>query len=140
MQTLMAQEEIRVTIDPAHTGAIRQMIQERTGDTPDQCVNTILEIYLASRAGEEQGRDDLGGINELLRLRIADLEHQLKKKEEALSVLLELWEHCIMKTESTPEEESRDIDDRVARLIRDWYYDSERKDHSGTDGGAPGHV
>ena len=140
MQSLMAQEEICVTIDPAYTGAIRQMVQERKGETPDQCVNTILELFLASQATVAKGGDDPVRANELLRLRIADLEHQLKKKDETLSVLLDLWESCVMKREDVAEEESPDVDDRVARLIRDWYYDAERKDHSGTNGGAPGHV
>lgn len=140
MQSLMAEEEICVTINPAYTGAIRQMVQERKGETPDQCVNTILEIFLASREGRERDDDDPGRVNELLWLRITDLEHQLKKKDEALSVLLDLWESCVMKREDVVNGESPDVDDRIARLIRDWYYDAERKDHSGTDGGAPGHV
>lgn len=140
MQSLMAEEEICVTIDPANTGAIRQMVQERKGETPDQCVNTVLELFLASQAAVARGGDDPVRANELLRLRIADLEHQLKKKDEALSILLDLWESCVMKREDVADGEAPDLDDRVARLIRDWYYDAERKDHSGTNGGAPGHV
>jgi len=139
MQSMMADEEIHVTIDPAYTAAIRQLIQEQMGDTPDRCVNTILRIFLASRAATVKSSDDPARVNELLRLRIADLEHQLKKKDDALSVLLDLWESCVMKREDVAEEVSPDVDDRVARLIRDWYYDTERKDHSGTNGGPPGH-
>jgi len=139
MQSLMAHEEIHVTIDPAYTAAIRRLIQEQRGDTPDQCVNTILGIFLDSQAAAAEGSDDLARANELLRLRIADLEHQISKKDEALSVLLDLWESCVMKREDVAEEVSQDVDDRVARLIRDWYYDTERKDHSGTNGGPPGH-
>ena len=139
MQSLMAHEEIQVTIDPAYTAAIRRLIQEQRGESPDQCINTILGIFLASETATAEASDDPARVNELLRLRIADLEHQLRKKDDALSVMLDLWESCVMKREEAAEEVSSDVDDRVARLIRDWYYDTERKDHSGTNGDVHGH-
>jgi hypothetical protein len=35
-------------------------------------------------------------------------------------------------------EEIHETEDRASVLIRDWYYDAERKNQSGVDGGKPG--
>jgi hypothetical protein len=77
---------------------------------------------------------------ELLRMEIANLEEQLERKEKALSTLVDLFEECVLERDLKEDKEGTNTEDRVSQLISDWYYDSERRDQSGTDGGKPGHV
>ena len=137
----MREKQIRVTIYPALIEALERITSERRLGSPERCVNEILEIYIAALGKSEHpvDHDPLHEI-ELLRMKVAVLEDQLERKEKALSALADLWEECVLERDIKEEEKIIDTEDRASRLIREWYYDAERKDQSGVDGGNPGHI
>lgn len=136
----MTGKQIRITIHPPLTEALESITIERRAESPERCVNEILEIYIASLGISEHPVDNPLHEIELLRMKVAVLEEQLERKEKALSALVDLWEECVLERDMKEEEEIHETEDRASRLIREWYYDAERKDHSGVDGGNPGHI
>jgi len=136
----MKEKQIRVTINPALNKALESITRERRVESPDRCINEILEIYIASLEIPEHPEDDPSCEIELLRMKIARLEEQLERKEKALSALVDLWEESFLERDMKEDEEIHETEDRASRLIREWYYDAERKDQSGVDGGKPGHI
>jgi hypothetical protein len=136
----MTEKLIRITINPVLNEALENITSKRRMESHERCVNEILEIYIASLGITEQPADDPLREIELLRMKIAMLEEQLERKEKALSALVDLWEECILERDMKEEYEIIETEDRASRLIRDWYYDAERKDQSGADGGGPGHI
>lgn len=138
---LMKEKLIRVIIDPELNEALERITRDRCLESPEQCVNEIIGLYIASSSGTSvHPAGDPSRERELLRMKIAILEEQLERKEKALSTLVDLWEECVLERDIQEDEERTDTEDRVGRLIRDWYYDAERRDQSGTDGGKPGHI
>jgi hypothetical protein len=138
---LMREKQIRVAIDPTLNDALERIIKSRCLESPEQCVNEILAIYIASFHGPPMHPvGDSASETELLRREIARLEELLERKERALSTLVDLFEEFVIERDRKEEGEATDTEDRVSQLIKDWYYDAERKDQSGADGGKPGHV
>jgi len=135
----MNEKQIRITIDPALNETLEHIMNIRNVHNPDQCIGEVLELYSASLGPVDSIEGDADHEREVLRMKIAWLEELLERKERALATLVDLWEECVLDRQAR-EEEPTDIDDRISQLIRDWYFDAERRDHSGADGGKPGHV
>jgi len=136
----MTEKQIRITINPALNQALESITSERRAESPEQCVNEILGIYFASLELSEHMVDEPSHEIGLLRMKIAVLEEQLERKEKALSALVDLWEEFVLERNMKEDEELIETEDRASRLIREWYYEAERKDQSGVDGGKPGHI
>jgi hypothetical protein len=137
----MRAQQIRITLNPALNEPLERITRSRCLESLDQCVNEILQIYIASSSGPSvHPAGDSSREIELLRMEIANLEEQLERKEKALSTLVDLFEECVLERDLKEDKEGTNTEDRVSQLISDWYYDSERRDQSGTDGGKPGHV
>lgn len=136
----MTEKRIRITINPALNQALESITSERRVESPEACVNEILEIYIASLGISDHPVEEPSHEIELLRMKISVLEEQLERKERALSALVDLWEEFVLERDTKEDEEIIETEDRASRLIRDWYYDAERKDQSGVDGGKPGHI
>jgi hypothetical protein len=135
----MREQQIRVTIDPTLNTALEQIMKARRVESSEQCINELLELCYASLSPAEEPECDLEREIERLRIKMAWLEEQLERKEKALSTLVDLWEECVL-DRTVNETETNELDDRISSIIRDWYFDAERKDQSGADGGKPGHV
>jgi hypothetical protein len=135
----MRQQQIRVTIDPTLNTALEQIMIARRVESPEQCINELLELFYASLSPAEEPECDPEREIARLRIKVTWLEEQLDLKEKALSTLVELWEECVL-DRTVKEDEMNDLEDRINSLMRDWYFDAERKDQSGADGGKPGHV
>jgi hypothetical protein len=135
----MREQLIRVTIDPTLNTALEQIMIARRVESPEQCINELLELCYASLSPAEEPECDPEREIERLRIKVTWLEEQLELKEKALSTLVELWEECVL-DRTVKEDEMNDLEDRINSLMRDWYFDAERKDQSGADGGKPGHV
>jgi len=135
----MREQQIRVTIDPTLNTALEQIMKARQVETPGQCINELLELCSASLSPAEEPECDPDREIDRLRIKIAWLEEELERKEKALSTLVDLWEECVL-DRTVKEDEMIELDDRINSLIRDWYFEAERKDQSGADGGKPGHV
>ena len=135
----MREQQIRITIDPTRYTALEQIMKARRVESPEQCINELLELCSASLSPAEEPERDPERELERLRIKMAWLEDELERKERALSTLVDLWEECVL-DRTVKEDEMNELDDRINSLIRDWYFDAERKDQSGADGGKPGHV
>jgi hypothetical protein len=135
----MREQQIRVTIDPTLNSALEQIMTARRVESVEQCINELLELCYASLSPAEEQECDPDREIARLRIKVTWLEEQLELKEKALSTLVELWEECVL-DRTVKEDEMNDLEDRINSLMRDWYFDAERKDQSGADGGKPGHV
>jgi hypothetical protein len=135
----MREQQIRVTIHPPMTQALERIMKARRIESPERCINELLELCSVSLVPEEEREADPVQEIEILRIKVAWLEEQLERKEKALSTLVDLWEECVL-DKTVNEEEINELDDRISSIIRDWYFDTERKDQSGADGGKFGHV
>jgi len=135
----MREQQIRVTINPTLNTALEQIMKARRVESPEQCINELLKLCYASLSPAEEPECDPEREIERLRIKMTWLEEQLEWKEKALSTLVDLWEECVI-DRTVKEDEMNELDDRINSLIRDWYFDAERKDQSGADGGKPGHV
>ncbi|MDD1707846.1 MAG: hypothetical protein LUQ33_01575 [Methanoregulaceae archaeon] len=135
----MREQQIRVTINPTLNTALEQIMKARRVESPEQCINELLKLCYASLSPAEEPECDPEREIERLRIKMTWLEEQLERKEKALSTLVDLWEECVI-DRTVKEDEMNELDDRINSLIRDWYFDAERKDQSGADGGKPGHV
>ncbi len=112
-----------------------RMMENQGYTSFEEFVNDNLAACIACRTRHDQTPAGHTYEVEMLRMRIRELERIVKKKDEQITVLLELWEHCNVGGEPAPGLEiSPELEDRIGMIIRDWYYDVERKDHSGADG------
>jgi len=132
----MAEGIVCVTINPALWEAIIQLMEKEGSTSPDDFVNDALRIFIAAKARKERTEQDLKLEIESLYLKNEELNEIIRRKDDEITVLLKLWEHCpIEESEKTRMERSPELEEKVARLLQNWYYDAERKDHSGTDRG-----
>lgn len=114
---------------------LRRMMENQEYASFDEFVNDNLAACVACRTRKDSTPAGQTYETEMLRMRIMELEGIIRKKDEQISVLLELWEHCKVQGEPAPGLEiSPELEDRIGTIIRDWYYSVERKDHSGADG------
>jgi hypothetical protein len=136
---LMREQTICVTIDPTLNTALEQIMKARRVESPGQCINELVKLCYASVSPAEEPECDPEREIERLRIKTTWLEEQLERKEKALLTLMDLWEECVL-DQKVNEEEMNELDDRISSIIRDWYFDAERRDQSGADGGKFGHV
>ncbi len=123
---------ICISLDPGLEEEMLVAMKEDGTHSADRFISDSLRIYLGSRKTAHVSPETLRADNEHLRLRIRDLEHIINKKDDEITVLLKLWE-----TSGTNEERSPALEEKVEKLIRDWYYESERKDYSAADRTTP---
>jgi hypothetical protein len=125
----MTEDRICILLDPDLREPLETLAGEWGVRNTDELVNAALRMYIDAVSGRIEAGADLRHEHEILRMRIQDLEQKIRKKEEEISALLKLWEQC-----PPGGKEDRDVDEQVARIIRNWYNDAERKDYSGADG------
>ena len=132
----MAEPQLCVTIDPAIREALETLMEDEEMASPDDFVNDALRIYIAAQKHEHRSSEELKLEIEGLCRKNDELEEIIRRKDDEITVLLRLWEHCpINDDEKARMERSPELEEKVARLLKNWYYDSERKDHSGADSG-----
>jgi len=136
--TGMAENPFCIILDADLEEPIRKFSREHGCGVPDDLVNSALRMYIDTLQGGGTKGQDLAFENEILRRRIEDLEHQVRRKNEEISVLLKLWEQCPLK--EGEREVPPELEEKISRLLQNWYFDSERKDFSGADGGKPGRM
>ena len=132
MIAMAAGKIICISLDPGLEEEMLVVMKEDGIHSADRFISDIMRIHLASRKAAHDSPETLRADNEHLRLRIRDLEHIIHKKDDEITVLLKLWE-----TRGTDEERSPELEEKVGKLIRDWYYESERKDYSAADRSPP---
>jgi|GEM_PF-633168 len=136
ISTGMAEKPFCIILDSDLEDPIRQFSRERGSGVPDDLVNSALRMYIDILQGAGTKGQDLAFENEILRRRVEELEKQVRRKGEEISVLLKLWEQCPLK--EGEREVPPELEEKISHLLQNWYYDSERKDFSGADGGKPG--
>ncbi len=126
-------EPVRIRKDIIAT--LRNTMKDQGYSNLEKYVNDNLTACIACYSHTQPTPADLHYEAEMLRLRISDLERIIRKKDDEITILLKLWERCTVNGEPAPELDiSPELEDEIETIIRDWYYDVERKDHSGTDG------
>jgi hypothetical protein len=96
-------------------------------------IRDILFSYFEHRGGEKSPEEP-GNQQEYLTLRIEGLKSALKKKDQEISALLEMWHIRLGKEgETLTPREKREMEEKIAQIQRDWYFDQERRDFSGAD-------
>ena len=96
-------------------------------------IRDILIVYFERRGGEKSPYEQ-GDQQEYLKLRIESLKAALKKKDQEISALLEMWHTRLGKEgETLTMREKKLMEEKIAQIQRDWYYDQERRDFSGAD-------
>ena len=136
ISTGMAEKPFCIVLDPDLEEPIRQFSRERGCGVPDDLVNSALRMYIDTLQGAGTKGQDLAYENEILHRRVGELEQGIRKKDEEISVLLRLWEQCPLK--EGEREVPPELEEKISSLLQNWYFDSERKDFSGADGGKPG--
>lgn len=132
----MAKGIVCVTIDPGVWEALIRLMEKEGSTSPDDFVNDALRIFIAAKTRRQRSADDLALEVESLNLKVEEQSEIIRRKDDEITVLLKLWEHCpIEEGEKARMERSPELEEKVARLLQNWYYDAERKDHSGTDRG-----
>ncbi len=126
-------EQVRVKRDLI--AILRETMKDQGYSNLEEYINDNLTACMACYSRKQPTPADLQHEAEMLRLRIRDLERIIRKKDDEITVLLRLWEHCTVNGEPAPGLDiSPELEDEIETVIRNWYYDVERKDHSGTDG------
>jgi hypothetical protein len=138
IRTGMAENPFCIILDPDLEEPIRKFSRERGCGVPDDLVNSALRMFIDTLQGTGTKGQDLTFENEILRRRIGDLEQQILRKDEQISVLLRLWEQCPLK--EGEREVPPQLEEKISRLLQNWYFDSERKDYSGADDGKQGRM
>jgi len=132
MIAMAAGKIICISLDPGLEEEMLVAMKQDGIHSADRFISDMLRIDFASRKTAHDSPGTLRADNEHLRLRIRDLEHIIRKKDDEITVLLKLWESC-----GTDEERSPELEEKVGKLIRDWYYESERRDYSAADRSPP---
>jgi hypothetical protein len=117
-----------ITLDPGLEEEMLMAMKEDGSHSADRFISDILQVHFTSRKSPHDSPETIQAENEHLRLRIRDLEHIISKKDDEITVLLKLWETC-----GTDRDRSPELEEKVEKLIRDWYYETERKDYSAAD-------
>lgn len=132
----MAEGILCVTINPGVWEALIQLMEKEGSTSPDDFVNDALRIFIAAKTRKPRTEQDLQLEIESLNLKMEEQSEIIRRKDDEITVLLKLWERCpIEEGEKARMERSPELEEKVARLLQNWYYDAERKDHSGTDSG-----
>ncbi len=134
--TGMAEKPFCVLLDPNLEEPVRRYSREQGSGVPDDLVNSALRMFIDTLEGTGTPGKDLTFENEILRQRVGDLEQVIRRKDEEISVLLRLWEQCPLK--GGEREVPPELEEKISRLLQNWYNDFERKDFSGADGSKPG--
>jgi hypothetical protein len=129
----MVSQPFCIILDADLEDSIRNMATKRGSCTPEGLVNSAIRMYIDAMQGVGAEGRDLGYENEVLRSRVRELEKQVQRKDEHISVLLTLWQQCPVK--EGEREVPPELEEKISRLLLNWYFDSERKDFSGADGG-----
>ena len=138
IRTGMAETPFCIVLDPDLEEPIRQFSREQGCGVPDDLVNSAIRMFIDTLKGTGTKGQNLAYENEILRRRVEELEHQVRRKDEEISVLLRLWEQCPLK--EGEREVPPELEEKISQLLQNWYFDSERKDFSGADGGKPGRM
>jgi hypothetical protein len=95
-------------------------------------IKDILFSYFEHR--EAKSPEGPGDQQEYLELRVEGLKAALIRKDQEISALLEMWHMRLGKEgETLTLEEKKMMEEKIAQIQRDWYYDQERRDFSGAD-------
>ncbi|MBP1929741.1 hypothetical protein J2741_002288 [Methanolinea mesophila] len=127
---------------------------------PDSSVSIVIPRSIASLLEEEANRRGIADITtlacgilsshfarggelslwekcdqqEYLKLRIESLLAALKRKDQEISALLELWHVRLGKEgETLAPDEKKMMEKKISEIQHDWYLDVERRDFSGAD-------
>jgi hypothetical protein len=131
----MTEDRICIMLDPELRDPLEGLAGEWGVRDTDDLVNAALRMYIDAVSGRIEAGADLRHEHQILRMRIQDLEQKIRKKDEEISVLLKLWEQCPLK--EGEREVPPELEEKISQLLQNWYYDSERKDFSGANGGKP---
>ncbi|HON81243.1 MAG TPA: hypothetical protein PLN56_04035 [Methanoregulaceae archaeon] len=134
----MADKTFCITLDPDLEEPIRQHSRKQGCRTPDDLVNSALHMYIDTLRGAGASGKDLAFENQILRRRVGELEQEIQRKDEQISVLLRLWQQCPLK--GGEREVPPELEEQISSLLQGWYNDFEKKDFSGADGGEPGRM
>lgn len=132
----MAEGILCVTIQPAVWEALTKLMEKEGSTSPDDFVNDALRIFIAAKTRKKRAEEDLLLELESVNLKNEELHEIIRRKDDEITVLLKLWEHGpIEENKKARMERDPKLEEKVARLLENWYFESERKDHSGTDSG-----
>jgi hypothetical protein len=132
--TDMGPQPFCIILDADLEDPIRNMARKRENCTTDNLANSAIRMYIDAMQAPGAEGQDLVYENEVLHSRVKELEKQVQRKDEQISVLLTLWQQCPIK--EGEREVPAELEEKISRLLRNWYFDSERKDFSGADGGS----
>jgi hypothetical protein len=95
-------------------------------------IRDILLVYFGYQEGKSA--EEPCDQQDYLQLRIESLKTALKRKDQEISALLEMWHMMLGKeAETLTPDEKKMMEEKIAQIQRDWYYDQERRDFSGAD-------
>ncbi len=134
----MAEKPFCIVLDPDLEDPVRKHSRKRGCGIPDDLVNSALRMYIDTLEGAGTRGQDTAFENEILRRRVGELEQEIRRKDEEISILLRLWEQCPLK--EGEREVPPELEEKISSLLQNWYNDFEKKDFSGADGGKPGRV
>jgi hypothetical protein len=134
----MADKPFCITLDPDLEEPIRKYSRRQGCEDPDDLVNSALRMYIGTLQGAGTKEKDLAFENQIMRRRVWELEQELQRKDEQISVLLRLWEQCPLS--EGEREVPPDLEEKISSLLQGLYNDYEKKDFSGADGGKPGRM
>jgi hypothetical protein len=119
---------------PGSLAALLEKEAQKTGITDiATLVSEILSSYLLHRR-EGSLPPETCNQQDYLNLRIESLQAALKKKDQEISALLELWHIRLGKEgETLTPDEKKLLEKKISDIQRDWYFDTERRDFSGAD-------
>ncbi|NYT21576.1 MAG: hypothetical protein GKC07_07235 [Methanomicrobiales archaeon] len=132
----MAEKPFCVVLDPDLEEPILKYTRERGRELPDDLVNSALRMYIDTLQGTGTPGQEPAFESEILRRRVDELEQEIRRKDDQISVLLRLWEQCPLK--EGEREVPPELEEKISSLLQNWYDDFERKDFSGADRDRPG--
>jgi hypothetical protein len=128
ISTGMAEIPFCIALDPDLEEPVRQLSEKRGCGCPDDLVNSALRMYVDTLQGPGTKGQDLAFEIEILRRQVEELKQRIRRKDEEISVLLRLWEQCPL--DKREREVPPEIEEKISRLLQNWYFNSERKDFS----------
>lgn len=134
----MADKPFCIMLDPDLEEPIRQQARKQGCSVPDELVNAALRMYVDTVQGTGTKGRALAFENEILQRKIGELEQELRRKDDQITILLKLWDQCPLK--GGEREVPPELEEKISSLLQNWYNDFEKKDFSGADGGKPGRM
>ena len=122
---------VSISIPEPLASLLEEEALKKGEDDPVNLIMEILSSYFAHRRGDVLQKERCDQ-EEYLKLRIENLRAALKKKDQEISALLEMWHIRLGKeVETLTPGEKRLMEEKIVEIQRDWYSDAERQDFSG---------